>query len=151
MRFQRESALRLFCFFSLIIFGAVTSSADASLTQKDLQRIIRAKALMMDAEKRSADEIRSEFEESGYPQQQLQIYEAIAKTFRDIVADYKENTAEARVRLLDKIRMNMAYFQFGGSKSEKEGGSELNRLIQRKLKEYLPKDIWDDPNVFHSL
>ena len=63
---------------------------------------------MMDAEKRSADEIRSEFEESGYPQQQLQIYEAIAKTFRDIVADYKENTAEARVRLLDKIRMNMA-------------------------------------------
>jgi hypothetical protein len=138
------------CLCVLLTF-IVPAAAGAALTQTEVFRLTKAKALLMDAEKRPLDEIIEEFERTGLPHEHLQIYEAVAATFRDILTDHQENDTRSRERLLDKIRMNMAYFQFGGTKTEQEGGSELNRLIQRKLKQYLPEDIWGNSKLFHSL
>jgi len=143
--------IRKTIFLILLLILISPAIAGAAFTQAEIGRLTEAKALLSDAETRSHDEIIEAFVETGLPHEQLVIYEAIAATFRDIIDDYGENTPESRGRLLNKIRMNMAYFQFGGSKKEQEGGSELNRLIQRKLKEYLPKEIWDNPQLFHSL
>ena len=139
-------------FFCLILFLLVTIPVFAgnTLAPDEIQRLTKAKSLLADTEDRSVNELVLKFQKTGWPEDYLAIYEAIAFTFRDITKDYK-NDRVARVRLLDKIRMNMAYFQFGGSRAEQEGSSELNRLIQRKLKQYLPEDIWFNPAIFHSL
>ena len=134
--------------FLILLLPAIAS---ANFTQVEIRRLTEAKSLLMDAEKRSVEDLIKEFNDTGLPREQLDIYEATAATFRDIINDYSKNDAQSRERLLDKIRMNMAYFQFGGTRAEQEGGSELNRLIQRKLIQYLPENIWDNPKLFHSL
>ncbi|MCK5014971.1 MAG: hypothetical protein KAS66_14255 [Candidatus Omnitrophica bacterium] len=137
----------------LIVFLilAAPATAGANFTQAQTHRLIKAKALLMDTEDRSADDLIKEFEKTGLPHEHLDIYEAIAATFRDITTEYGENSPQSRERLLGKIRMNMAYFQLGGPDTDQPGDGELNRLIRRKLKKYLPKDIWDNPELFHSL
>ncbi len=141
---------KVVCF---ILFLVVISPATASaaFTQAEVRRLTEAKILLMDADKRSVDDLIEGFNSTGLPNEQITIYEAIAATFRDIIQDYGEHSAQSQKQLLNKIRMNMAYFQFGGSRAEQPGGSELNRLIQRKLKQYLPENIWDNPKLFHSL
>ncbi len=137
--------------FIILLFLVFPAAAEAAFTQAEVRRLTEAKTLLMDADKRSVDDLIEEFNSTGLPIEQIMIYEAIAATFRDIMKDYGENSTRSREQLLNKIRMNMAYFQFGGSRAEQPGGSELNRLIQRKLKHYLPEDIWENQKLFHSL
>ena len=138
-------------FLIVFLILAFPATADTNFTQAEIRRLTEARALLMDTEKRSRDEIIKEFDETGLPREHLEIYEAIAATFRDITNKYGENSPQSREQLLEKIRMNMAYFQLGGPDTEQPGGSELNRLIRRKLKQYLPEKIWDNPKLFHSL
>ena len=143
--------MKTFVCFILFILLAFPVMGDADLTQSERKRLTEAKALLMDVESRSVDDLMNKFAETGLAREQLQIYEAIAATFRDIIDQYGKKSLRSRKKVIEKIRMNMAYFQLGGSRAEQKGGSELDRLIQRKLKQYLPEEIWDNTKLFHSL
>ena len=137
--------------YLLLLLLALPITADAAFTQAEIQRLTEARNLLKDSEMRSVNDLIEEFESTGFPDEHLEIYEAVAKTFRDIDNKYGQDNPESRKQLLGKIKLNMAYFQLGGSTQEQSGGSELNRLIQRKLKHYLPENIWGHPKLFHSL
>lgn len=134
----------------MMVLG-LAGTARADFTASEIQRLTKAKTLLMDTENRSVQDILKEFEAMGSPQQQLIIYEAVAAAFRDVQEKYGEDSRQSREQLLAKIRLNMAYFQLGGAVGEQAGMGELNKLIRRKLKQYLPENIWDNPDLFHSL
>lgn len=140
--------MRLFIMVFAALFCAVSVEA---WTSSQISRVAEARKLFQNAEKRLVKDILAEFETGGSPEASIGIYEAMAKTFRDINSEYGDDTPESRVRLFSKIKLNMAYFQMSGSRQESPGGSILDRLIQRTLKRYLPEDVWSDPKLFHSL
>lgn len=140
----------IICLILCLIF-ATPSMADTIFSQDEIRRLSTAKKLLMDTEKRSLDHLVNELSTTHSPRQQLAIYEAMAATFRDIIKKYEGDTPQSRERLLGKIRMNMAYFQLGGPDTDDPEDGALNRLIRRKLKHYLPEDIWKNPKLFHSL
>lgn len=137
----------------LILAAAAPAFADQELMPQDLQRLNEAKAILADAEARSLDAIADEFIRTGFPADHLQIYEVIALTFQDIMRGHGAEVKglDGRRRLLEKIKMNLAYFQLGGPDVEAQEENELNILIRRKLKNYMPKELWTNPKLFHSL
>src|SRR3989338_3875838 len=106
----------LVCLF-LFIF-AVSSYGNTDLSVEQSSRAEKVKKLLGDADTHTLSIILGEIKKSSYPEGELQIHEAVAQTFRDMVQKYQPADKEARIRLLDKVRMNMAYFQLGGPDAE---------------------------------
>ena len=77
--------------------------------------------------------------------------EAIAATYAELVKKYQLAGRQERMRFLDKVRMNMAYFQLGGLDDESPKASSLNIVIRRKLKEHLSLELRGDTRLFKSL
>ena len=113
-----------------------------------LARIRDAKMLVKDLDPRTVEDIYHQLHATSSPEGNLQIYEATAATYRDLV-ESKEVTDEAgKKNLYDQIRMNVAFIQFGGNPSG--GGKKIDRWIRQTLMKYLPKGLLKDKDIFHS-
>lgn len=121
------------------------------LSPAQMNRLKAAKELLGDADTHSLKEATDELKKSPDTEGALQIVEAVAAVYVELVRDYKLDDPQARIRLLDKIRMNMAYFQMGGPDTEGAQESSLNILIRRKLKDHLSPELKKNPNLFYSL
>lgn len=145
-------------FFVSIILIFLTSSAQAQsiysgrpLTVQEVQRVKAVKALLDGVDTKSLQETIRELERSRHPQINLQMQEAMAKTFTDIVRDINVEGQKKKEWLYSMICLNMAYLQFGGSQGKAGSTTELNRLIRQKLKQYLPPNVSKQTGFLYSL
>ena len=85
-----------------------------------------------------------------YIEENIQIMEAMVKTYTDIVAELKVTEQSKKEGLYSLVELNMAYLQLGGVKSS--GSREpLYGLIRGKLKSYLSAKLLNNSTLFHSL
>jgi hypothetical protein len=75
----------------------------------------------------------------------------MAKAYADIVRDQDVVGEKKKEWLYSMVCLNMAYFQFGGTQGPPGSATSLNRLIRRKLKEYLPPSVLKQPGFLYSL
>ncbi len=114
-----------------------------------LARIHDAKMLVAELDSRTVEDIFREFHATSSPEGNLQIYEATAATYRDLM-ESKEVTGEVEKKnLYDQIRMNIAFIQFGGNPNG--GGAKIDRWIRQTLMKYLSRDLMKEENIFHSV
>ena len=136
--------------FLLNVF-VLCAYANTDLSTEQIERVTKAKRLLGDADQGSLTKTIHRLKKSPAVEGELQIIEAVAATYDELVRKYKPADKMARERLLDKIRMNMAYFQLGGPDTENPRESSLNIVIRRKLKEHLPSELINQPGFLYSL
>ena len=93
----------------------------------------------------------SELEKTRHPEINLEMKEAMARTYVDIVKEINVQGQKKKEWLYSMVCLNMAYLQFGGSQGKPGSTTELNRLIRQKLKEYLPPNALQQPGYVYSL
>jgi hypothetical protein len=145
-------------FFLLIIFIFLATSVYAQvnhrsgfLTAQEIERVRAVKALLDGVDKKSLQETINELERSRHPALGLEMQEAMAMAYKDIVGEINVEGQQKKEWLYSMVCLNMAYLQFGGSQGKSGSTTELNRLIRQKLKKYLPPDILKQPGFLYSL
>jgi len=114
-----------------------------------LARIHDAKMLVADLDPRSVEDISIELHSTSSPEGNLQIYEAVAATYRDLVVNGDVTDEVGKKNLYDQIRMNVAFIQFGGNPNDRSG-KKIDRWIRQTLIKYLPRDLMKDEDMFYS-
>ena len=141
-------------FFLLVIFIFLTAPAHAQgnfPTPQDIERIRALKALLYGIDTKSLQETLEELKKTQHPQINLQMREAMAKTYTDIVREVNVEGQKKKEWLYSMVCLNMAYLQFGGAQGTPGSTSSLNRLIRQKLKKYLPPNALKQAGFFYSL
>jgi len=135
----------IFIFFLTLPQLAKANSNDSVF----LQRIHEAKMLVEDIEPRSVRDISEELHETASPEGNLQIFEAVAATYNDLVTVKDIVDEKGKKDLYDQIRLNVAFIQFGGDPNS-QGGKKIDRWIRQALMKYLPRELMNDDEMFHS-
>ncbi len=115
------------------------------LTPSDIELLKEAKALVGNVDRKTLSQTIAEIERTKYPAVNVQMRQAMARAYADIIKEHNIEGQKKREWLYSMINLNMAYLQFGGSK---DAAGQLNKLILRKLNEYLPREILKHPG-FH--
>jgi hypothetical protein len=92
-----------------------------------------------------------EVEKAPHPLINLQMKEAMAKAYTDIVKEINVEGQKKKEWLYSMVCLNMAYLQFGGSPGKYGSTTELNRLIRQKIIQYLPVNALKQPGFVYSL
>lgn len=121
------------------------------LTPQQIERVQACKRLLREVDFKSLPMTIAELEHTPYPEENLQVMEAVAMTYADIVKEHSVDDDENKKWLHGMIMLNMAYLQLGGDQYAVGGNAPLNRLIGRKLREHLPPDLLNHPGLFHPL
>lgn len=130
----------VFCLLSAV-------PAFAQLTPQQLERVKVCHRLLEGAQNKSVQEMSTDIEQMPSPEKHLQILEAVALTYSEIVQEQKIEEQDRREWLHSMIALNMGYLQLGGAGS----GDPMHRMIQRKLKAHLSPALLKDPELFQSL
>ena len=144
-------------YFSIIfIFLTACAHAEGSystrhLTAQEIERVKAVKELLYGVDTKSLQETIQELEKSRHPWVNLEMKEAMAKAYTDIVRDINVEGQKKKEWLYSMVCLNMAYLQFGGSKGKPGSTTELNRLIRQKLIQYLPSNTLNQPGFIESL
>jgi len=121
------------------------------LTDQEIQRVRDVKDVLDGVDKKSLRETIKELEKSRHPLISLEMKEATAKAYVDIVKEINVEGQKKREWLYSMVCLNMAYLQFGGSPGKYGSTTELNRLIRQKLIKYLPPNALQQPGFVYSL
>ncbi len=143
-KIRLRTAASLSIFF---LFLFTTSVHAGHLNETDIARLKAAKQLTRDVDQKPLQQSIKELERTPHPLLNLHMKEAMARTYADIVRDQNIDGQKRKDWLYSMVTLNMAYLQFGGSSNT----DPLNKMICRKLKEYLPKDILKDPDFLQSV
>jgi len=142
---MKLNTLLIFIMFLILPQSAQADNGDSAF----LARILDAKTLVADLDSRSVEDISIELRSTSSPEGNLQIYEAVAATFRDLVINGDVTDEAGKKNLYDQIRMNVAFIQFGGNPNNKSG-KKIDRWIRQTLMKYLPRDLLKDEDMFYS-
>ena len=142
--------------FFLIFFTVIPGYAQdlpafscrTTLTPAQIERVRSSQALLPVSACRPHQETVKDFNRSKCPAIHVLMLEAMSRTYSELVREYDLEDPGAQLRLYSKVQLNMAYLQLTGPDAKDEG-SALNRLIRRKLMQYLPRDILTHP-AFYS-
>ena len=142
-----------FVFLTVIVPSVLAETVDGGryLTASDLQRVRAFKALLGSVDTQSFQTTVRELENSRHPGIELTMKEAMARAYVDIVQEINVQGQKKREWLYSMVCLNMAYLQFGGSQGAYGSTTELNRLIRKKLTEYLPAHALNQPGFVYSL
>jgi len=121
------------------------------LTAQEIDRVKALKELLQGVDKKTLRQTIKELEKARHPHFNLEMQEAMAKTYTDIVKEINVEGQKKKEWLYSMVCLNMAYLQFGGSKGKYGSTTELNRLIRQKLIKYLPNDALKQPGFVYSL
>jgi hypothetical protein len=145
-------------FFVLIvfIFLAVPAYAEGNyksrhLTAEEIQRVRAVQALLDGIDTKSLQETIRDLERTRHPEINLQMKEAMARAYTDIVREINVEGQKKKEWLYSMVCLNMAYLQFGGNEGKSGSTTELNRLIRQKLIGYLPPNVLKQPGFLYSL
>ena len=133
--------------FLCVAFSAHASKIHGRLTPEDIERVKAFKGLVHEVDAKSVHQTVAELEQTSHPLLNLEIKEAMAKAYADIVREQKVVGLKNKEWLYSMVGLNMAYLQFGGSKN----AEPLNKLICQKLKAYLPANIVNAQGFHFSL
>ena len=123
----------------------------AHLTTEERERLRVCKHLLTGFDGKSFEESLSDLEHSASPHENLQILEAEAKVFAEIVQEQNVIGQKKKEWLYSMVTLNMAYLQLAGIDAKQSQDSPLDKLIRWKLKEHLPSYLKENQEVFHSL
>lgn len=142
--------------FVIFLFLTVCAHAEEKygrghLTVQEIERVKVFKGLLDDVDKKSLRQTIEALEKTGNPPLYLQMREAMAKTYADIVREQNVEGQKKKEWLYSMVTLNMAYLQFAGTQDAAGHATSLNRLIRRKLKAYLPPDVFHQPGFHYSL
>lgn len=121
------------------------------LTPDEIQRVKAVKELLDGIDKQTLWQTIADLEKSRHPYVDLEVKEAMAHAYTDIVHDYSVEDQKKKEWLYSMVCLNMAYLQFGGSNGPPGSTSSLNLLIRQELKKYLPSDLINRPGFIYSL
>ncbi len=121
------------------------------LTAQEIERVRQVEALLGGVDTKSLRETINELERSRHPYINLEVKEAMAKAYTDIVREINVEGQSKKEWLYSMVCLNMAYLQFGGDEGRPGSTTELNRLIRKKLMEYLPSDLLKQFGSMYSL
>ena len=121
------------------------------MTAQEIQRVRAVKELLEGIDKKSLQETIDELEKTRKPQINLEMREAMAKAYTDIVRDFNVEGQKKKEWLYSMVCLNMAYLQFGGGQGPSDSTTSLNRLIRQELRKYLPPDILKQPGFLYAL
>ena len=144
-------------FWALFFLGVMSlpapvyAQAYGDLTQEQVQRLKECERLLDGVSKETLAKRIDGLEQSRYQEEDLRILEAMARTYAEIVQEQQVIGQEKKEWLYNMIALNMAYLQMGGLDVHKSSETALNKLIQSKLRRYLPADLTNDQNMFYSL
>ena len=133
----------------LLLVSPPVAASKAHLSDTHLARLVQAQKLLADVDSRSQSEIIDELNQTSFPEGNLQIYEAVAATYKELTQHKDIARINKKKRLYDFIRLNIAYLQFGGEIGQ--GNKDLNALIRQTLQRHLPKELLDNDQLFYSL
>ncbi len=160
----------LFIFFFILVFGSTAVRAEGTfgkgepvhyeprarkatvrlnLSEQEIARIKAFKQLIRDVDTKTLQQTVDEVERADDPGLELAMQEAIAKTYADTAREQKVSDQKQKEWLFSMVTINMAYLQFGAKNDE--SGNALNRLIRRKLREYLPPEVLDRPGFRYEI
>ena len=151
MRFQKQIHFLIIFMFLAISAQAQEHINTRHLTSSDIERVRVVKGLLGGVDKKSVQETIHELEKSRRPQINLEMQEAMAKAYVDIVKEINVEGQKKKEWLYSMVCLNMAYLQFGGAPGKAGSTTELNRLIRRKLIEHLPPNALKQPGFVYSL
>jgi len=140
--------MKIFILLILMLTAPLAGFA-GTLTPAQINRVTVAKQLLGGADPRTVGAISAELAKSRHTEGDLQILEAVAKTYKEMITEYPQATQSKKEWLHSMVLLNMAFFQFGGNSEANDTG--LNITIRRKLKKYLSPELLADPNLFYSL
>lgn len=141
----------IFLFLLTVPVHAQVNYKSGYFTPEDIQRVKAAKELLDDVDTDSLQETIRKLEKSRHPLINLDMLEAMAKAYTDIVKETDVEGAKKKEWLYSMVCLNMAYLQFGGSKGKYGSTTELNRLIRQKLIKYLSPEVLKQPGFLHSI
>ena len=150
---------------SLIIFLLASSTVHAEktydhftesgrtghLTSEEIERLKECKRLMQDADETSFAEALATIEKSPYPHDSLQLLEAAAETYTEIVKEQNIIEQKRKEFLLTKINFNMAYLQLAGVDTEQQQDTALNKMIRWKLRQHILSSLKEHSPLFNPL
>lgn len=136
-----------------IVFFLVPSLAagQTRLTSAQIERLKASRQLLADVDDRSLEASLAGLERSDFPEENLQILEAIARTYTDIVKEQNVIEQKNKAWLYSMITLNAAYLQLGGIQAGQSGDTALNKLIRAKLKKYLSPELQQNQEIFQPL
>lgn len=136
-----------------IVFLLVPSLAagQTRLTSAQIERLKASRQLLADVDDRSLEAGLAGLERSDFPEENLQILEAIARTYADIVKEQNVIEQKNKEWLYSMITLNAAYLQLGGIQAGQSGDTALNKLIRAKLKKYLSPELQQNQEIFKPL
>ena len=143
-------------FLPLLIFFLLASFVYAEgkhrhLNPQDIDRVKLCQKILLGIDERSLDQMINDLESSQYPQANLIMLEAMARAYTDVANDLKIVEKDSQKRLLNKVKLNMAYLQLNNFDKSSNGSEPLSRLIVHKLKQHLPPDPAIQPGFGYSL
>lgn len=127
------------------------AQADGALTPDQMQRLKAVKATLWAVDHKSLRTSVAELEKSSQPELNLEIKEAMAAAYADIVKDYKVEGQNKREWLYSMVCLNMAYLQFNSEQGPSQNASDLNKLIRRQLKKHLPQQAMKQFGFLYSI
>lgn len=137
------------CVVSLISPGAAYGRSPAgALSTGQMDRVQACRRLLGGANERTAAQISADLTRSAFPEENLQILEAEARTFAELVLEQGVTDPAQKEWLYNMIALNMAYLQFGGINIKQSDDKVLNKMIRRKLREHLPAALQENKKFF---
>ncbi len=135
----------------VLLFGPSAYARTISLSSQDIERVKAVKVLLGGVDKKTLPETIHDLEKARRPQIDLELMEAMAHAYTDIVAEINVEGEKKKEWLYSMVCLNMAYLQFGGSQGKSGTTTELNRLIRQKLIKYLPPNALKQRGFVYSL
>ena len=145
---MKQSFIAVIFLFFLLPVQAQETSGQRHLTAHELERVTVIRKDLGGVDKKTLQQTVRELEKRPYLEVNLQIKEAMAKAYVDIVREQNIVGQPKKEWLYSMVALNMAYLQFAADKDSTAGAKNLNKLIRYKLKQYLPQDIFTKPG-FH--
>lgn len=127
------------------------AAADQQLTERQQKRFQKVRAILQPLDRKNYSEALSELTEVTPVDGHLLLQEVVARTFQELVNEYKLDTEPGRQNLYGRIQMNMAFLQMGGLRLNQLPPRGLDRDIVIRLKKNLPEGVTADTRLFYSL
>ncbi len=121
------------------------------LTPSEIERLKACQESLIGVDLKSLEQSITELEKTAYPQINLQIKEAMVRTYQTIAEEQGVSDLAKKKWLYSMVALNMAYLQFGGERPPKGQSAVLNSIIIKKLKENLPAELINKPGFLYTM
>lgn len=148
---MKKSVIVLLLLMLVLPQGVSAQEGRRSLGEKDIARVQACKRLFKGVDGQTMEETVEQLESNPYPREQIILMEAMARTYAEVVEEQEVSEPAKKKWLYSMVTLNMAYLQLGGYQLKKAHAVPLHRIIQGKLKKYIPPELMENRDLFNPL